>query len=55
VRAAIRVLDSYSVFTYLEGKDGADKMTELFQVARDSGRDLFLTTVNWGEVYSITL
>ena len=30
-------------------------MVELFQVARDSGRDLLLTTVNWGEIFYITL
>ena len=55
MRAAIRVLDSYSLIAYLEGEEGADQMIELFQVARDSGRDLLLTTVNWGEVYYITL
>ena len=55
MRAAIRVLDSYSLIAYIEGEDGADKMIELFQVARDSGRDLLLTTVNWGEIYYITL
>jgi ribonuclease VapC len=55
VRAAVRVLDSYSLLAYLEGEDGAEKMIEVFQVARDSGRDLLLSTVNWGEVYYITL
>jgi len=55
VRAAVRVLDSYSLVAYIEGEEGADKMIEVFQVARDSGRDLLLSTVNWGEVYYITL
>ena len=55
MRAAVRVLDSYSLIAYLEGEDGAEKMIEVFQVARDSGRDLLLSTVNWGEVYYITL
>ncbi len=55
MRAAVRVLDSYSLMAYIEGESGADKMIELFQVARDSGRDLLLSTVNWGEVYYITL
>ena len=41
-------MDSYSLIAYLEGEKGADKMVELFQQARDSGRDLLLTTVNWG-------
>lgn len=55
MRAAVRVLDSYSLIAYLEGEEGADKMIELFQLARDSGRDLLLSTVNWGEIYYITL
>ena len=55
MRAAVRVLDSYSLLAYLEGEAGADKMIEMFRVARDSGRDLLLSVVNWGEVYYITL
>jgi len=55
VRPAARVLDSYSLITYLEGADGTDKMIEIFQVARDSGKYLLLSVVNWGEVYYITL
>ncbi len=55
MRAAVRVLDSYSLIACIEGEDGADKMIELFQLSRDSGRDLLLPTVNWGEVYYITL
>jgi predicted nucleic acid-binding protein len=55
MRAAMRVLDSYSVIAYLEGGPGADNMIEMFQAARDSGRDLLLSVINWGEVYYITL
>lgn len=55
MRAALRVLDSYSLIAYIEGEDGADKMIEIFQVARDSGRDLLLSTIIWGEVYYLTL
>lgn len=55
MRAALRVLDSYSLLAYVEGEAGADKMIELFRVARDSGRDLLLSVINWGEVYYITL
>jgi predicted nucleic acid-binding protein len=51
----MRVLDSYSLIAYLENEDGADKMIQMFQVARDSGRTLLLSVVNWGEVYYITL
>lgn len=55
MRAAVRVLDSYSLIAYIEGEAGADKMVEIFRLARDSGRALFLSVVNWGEVYYITL
>jgi predicted nucleic acid-binding protein len=55
MKAAPRVLDSHSLIAYLENEDGADKMIELFQVARDYGKTLFLSVVNWGEVYYITL
>jgi len=55
VKAAVRVLDSYSLLAYIEGEAGAEKMIEIFRVARDSGRSLFLSVVNWGEVYYITM
>jgi predicted nucleic acid-binding protein len=55
VKALTQVLDSYSLIVYLENEDGAEKMIEVIQVARDSGRTLLLSVVNWGEVYYITL
>ncbi len=55
MRAAVRVLDSYSLIAYIEGEVGKDTMIEVFRSARDSGRDALLSVVNWGEVYYITL
>ena len=55
MKPGLRVLDSYSLIAYLEGEAGKDKMIEIFRVARDSGRRLLLSVVNWGEVYYITL
>jgi predicted nucleic acid-binding protein len=55
VRAAVRVLDAYSLIAYFEGEAGKDKMIEIFRAARDSGHPLLLSVVNWGEVYYITL
>ena len=55
MKAAVRVLDSYSLLAYIEGEAGAEKMIEIFRVARVSGRDLLLSVVNWGEVYYITM
>jgi len=55
MKAAVRVLDTYSLIAYFEGEDGAEKMVEIFQSARDSGHPLLLPVVNWGEVYYIAL
>lgn len=55
MRAAVRVLDSYSLISYIEGEAGKDTMIEVFRSARDSSKPLFLSVVNWGEVYYITL
>ena len=55
MKAVLRVLDSHSVIAYLENETGVEKMIELLQVARDSGKTLLLSVVNWGEVYYITL
>lgn len=55
MRAAVRVLDSYSLIAYFEGEAGKDKMIEIFRMARDSDKPLLLSVVNWGEVFYITL
>ena len=55
MRAALRVLDTYSLLAYFEGEAGKETMIEVFRSARDSGRDLFLSAVNWGEIFYITL
>jgi predicted nucleic acid-binding protein len=55
LRAAVRVLDSYSLIAYIEAEDGKDTMIEIFRSARDSGKACLLSVVNWGEVYYITL
>lgn len=55
MRAAVRVLDSYSLIAYIEGEAGKDTMIEILRSARDSGRACLLSVVNWGEVYYITL
>ena len=55
MRAAVRVLDSYSLIAYIEGEAGKETMIDIFRSARDSGKHLLLSVVNWGEVYYITL
>ena len=51
MKALTRVLDSYSLIAYLENEDGAERMIELFQLARDSGKIFLLSVVNWGKEY----
>lgn len=55
MRAAVRVLDSYSLIAYFEGEAGKATMIEVFRSARDSDKALLFSVVNWGEVYYITL
>ena len=50
-----RVLDSYSILAYLRDESGAGEVRALFRSARDAERPLLLSTVNWGEVFYITL
>ena len=55
MKAAVRVLDSYSLIAYFEAEAGAHTVVNAFKSARDSGLPLLLCVVNWGEVYYITL
>jgi predicted nucleic acid-binding protein len=55
VTAVPRVLDAYSLIAYFENEKGSEEMIELLKGAGDSGQDLILSVVNWGEVYYITL
>jgi PIN domain nuclease of toxin-antitoxin system len=55
MKPVLRVLDAYSLIAYLEGEAGKDRMIEIIRDARDTGRDLLLSVVNWGKVYYITL
>ena len=55
MKPLLRVLDAYSLIAYLEGEAGKDRMIEIIRDARDTGRDLLLSVVNWGEVYYIIL
>ena len=54
MKAVQRVLDAYCLIAYFENEDGAEEMIEIFKAARDSGQDLLLSVINWGEVYFIS-
>jgi predicted nucleic acid-binding protein len=55
LRAAVGVLDSYSLIAYVEGEAGKDTMIETFRSARDSGKACLLSVVDWVRFYYITL
>lgn len=55
MKAAVRVLDSYSLIAYFEAEAGSQIVAEALKTARDSGLSLLLSVVNWGEVFYITL
>ncbi len=48
-----RVLDSYALIAFFENQPGADRVGEMMKQARDTGKDLLLSVVNWGEIYYI--
>lgn len=49
-----KVLDSYSLIAYFEDEPGAPIIEELLKQSRNRQQLLFLSVVNWGEIYYIT-
>ncbi|MFH1288243.1 MAG: type II toxin-antitoxin system VapC family toxin, partial [bacterium] len=49
----VKVLDAYALMVYLEKEPGYEKIKELFVKAMESGKNLLMSTVNWGEVFYI--
>ncbi len=49
------VLDSYALFVYLEGEKGADIVASILSDALYEKNKVFMSVVNWGEVYYIVL
>lgn len=45
------VLDSHALLTYLEGEPGSDFVENAFAMAESGNVEIFMTIVNWGEVY----
>jgi len=45
------VLDAYGVISFLEREPGYEQVEKHFEHASQTGRDLLMCTVNWGEVY----
>ena len=47
------VLDSFSLIAFFENESGAAKVAELLKNANENEKNLYLSVVNWGEVYYI--
>jgi uncharacterized protein len=48
------VLDASALMTFFEDRPGADKVEELIRLGVEGKRHLFMSVVNWGEVYYST-
>ncbi|MBI4411164.1 MAG: type II toxin-antitoxin system VapC family toxin [Deltaproteobacteria bacterium] len=49
-----QVLDAHAVFVYLEKEPAYEKVRDMLSRAAETGKNLFMSSVNWGEVYYIT-
>lgn len=50
-----QVLDTYAVIVYLEKEPGYEKVRDALARATETGHDLLMTSVNWGEIFYTTL
>ncbi|MDQ7823017.1 MAG: type II toxin-antitoxin system VapC family toxin [Candidatus Eremiobacteraeota bacterium] len=46
-----RVLDSYALLSFFQGERGSAQVEALLNQAEQSGDNLLMSAVNWGEVY----
>lgn len=51
----VKVLDACVLLIYLEKKTGYEKIRDLFIKANESGKNLLMATINWGEVFYILI
>lgn len=49
----VKVLDACALMVYLEKEPGYEKIKDLFVKSAESGRNLLMATVNWGEVFYV--
>jgi predicted nucleic acid-binding protein len=48
------VLDASALMTFFENRSGAEKVEELIRLGVEGKRQLFMSVVNWGELYHST-
>ena len=49
------VLDSFALFSYLEGEEGAEIVANILKEGINDKAEIFMSVINWGEVYYIVL
>ncbi len=49
------VFDSYAMFVYLEGEKGAEKVAAILTEAIQDRAEVYMSVINWAEVYYIVL
>jgi len=49
------VLDSNALLAYCEAEEGAETVADIFKKALDGEAEIFLSVINWGEMYYIAL
>ena len=49
------VLDSYALFSYIEGEKGAMIVAEILKEGIYNKAEIFMSVINWGEVYYTVL
>lgn len=51
----VKILDACVLMVYLEKEPGYEKIKDLFVEAVENGKNLIMTTVNWGEVFYVLI
>ena len=49
------VLDTFAIMAYFENEEGAVKVADVFEQALAYEANTFLSVINWGEMYYISL
>jgi len=49
------VLDSYALISYMEGAKGAEIVANILKSALIDKAEIFMSVINWGEIYYILL
>ena len=52
---AAKVLDSWALIAFFEGEAAADAVEHVLQQAADGRHRLFMSVINWGEIYYSTM